>query len=417
MSVKNMRALWPEVVLFAIAAVAFGHLWWVARESPYEWLTSGWAYPVILVHDPSRLLLASALLLVARRWSRLVAVALAAQPLLYVVYYHLDAHSFQFCFVRASPVYLVVAQGVLAGAIVGVGAVRLLSGVVRRSRKFRTGLIVLLVLSALGWVSSALATGRCEEIVADFVAREVYSGQPFAVVEDRDAWSPPEDVFRRVGAHIVQWKASGRQEGVGLVSLWSAHPAPFVVKGTIRRDSLLLRWVSRTDGPTHSPVLRGPWPCREAEVRRALVGVGRYLRAPGRRLPVAGRGQSLVEGRDEARAMSRGSWAPGPGRGVLMSYLSAGAALAIFRVALLVWVEHEQHHGWTTMDDYLMWGLYPEGLLSLHTSLGLVYFRPSSYGYFLCWGSIVVFLSFIMATPILLVGWLVRRRRQKLARS
>ena len=106
---------------------------------------------------------------------------------------------------------------------------------------------------------------------------------------------------------------------------------------------------------------------------------------------------------------------PGRGRGrrrgVLVSYLSTGAALAISRVALLVWFDHEQHHGWTATDNYLMWGLYPEELLSLHTFLGLIYFRPSGYGYFLFWGSIVALLSFVMATPILLVGWLVRRRQ------
>ena len=116
-----------------------------------------------------------------------------------------------------------------------------------------------------------------------------------------------------------------------------------------------------------------------------------------------------MDGRQDWEEETRRGWRLG--RSVLVSYLSTGAALAISRVALLVWFDHEQHQGWTTMDNYLMWGLYPEELLSLHTFLGLIYFRPSGYGYFLFWGSIVALLSFVMATPILLVGWLVRRRQ------
>jgi hypothetical protein len=229
---KSLRVPWPEAAILIIAAVNFAHLWWLALVSPGERLvTSNWYYPPILVQEPSRLLLAAALLLVARRGFRLVAMVLAAQPLLYIVYEHLDAHSFQFCFDRSSQSYLMVVQGALAGAVVGLTAFRLLAGVVKRSRGLGIGLIILLVLSSLGWVSSVLATGRCEEIAADFVAREVYGGERFAVVEDRDAWLPPEDVFRRVGAHVVEWKPFGPRDGVGSVRLSPAlHPLPFVVR-------------------------------------------------------------------------------------------------------------------------------------------------------------------------------------------
>ena len=103
---------------------------------------------------------------------------------------------------------------------------------------------------------------------------------------------------------------------------------------------------------------------------------------------------------------------PGRGRtlgtGVLVAYLRTGAALAVLRVSLLAWVDHwfSSH---TATVYILMWCLYPEGLLFDYTWVGAMHFSRTQY--FLLWGSILILGSFAMATPILLVGWL-RRRRQ-----
>jgi hypothetical protein len=96
------------------------------------------------------------------------------------------------------------------------------------------------------------------------------------------------------------------------------------------------------------------------------------------------------------------------GRGVWVWYLTTAAVLAISRIALLVWLNYRSPPGsWT-------W-LYPESALSVLCPglLGLV----ESTKYYLAWGSLMTLGSVIMATPILLVGWLMRRRRQSLARS
>jgi hypothetical protein len=96
------------------------------------------------------------------------------------------------------------------------------------------------------------------------------------------------------------------------------------------------------------------------------------------------------------------------GRGVWVWYLTTGAVLAISRVALLVWLNYRHPPGsWS-------W-LYPEAVLSIfwRSLTGFVDWTE----YYLAWGSLVTLGSFVMATPILLVGWLVRRRRQNLARS
>jgi len=92
-----------------------------------------------------------------------------------------------------------------------------------------------------------------------------------------------------------------------------------------------------------------------------------------------------------------------------VSYLIVAAALAISRVALLVWV-NEPHHPRTDTEWYLMrWGLSPETFLSTHTGVGVMHLSRAEF--FLIFGSLLTFTSFVMATPILLVGWLMRRRR------
>ena len=97
------------------------------------------------------------------------------------------------------------------------------------------------------------------------------------------------------------------------------------------------------------------------------------------------------------------------GRGVWVWYLTTGAVLAVTRVALLVWLNHRAVSDSVTETDYFItrW-LYPEGVVSIFwRSLVGSY---SHTEYYLAWGSLVTVGSFVMATPILLVGWLRRKR-------
>jgi hypothetical protein len=98
-------------------------------------------------------------------------------------------------------------------------------------------------------------------------------------------------------------------------------------------------------------------------------------------------------------------------RGVWISYLTAGAVLAVSRVALFVWL-----YRWTVYGEpsrvwwYLVVSfLYAEWFLAGHTPLGDM--AAGTTGYFLVWGSLLTVTSFVLATPILLVGWLMRRRQ------
>jgi len=98
------------------------------------------------------------------------------------------------------------------------------------------------------------------------------------------------------------------------------------------------------------------------------------------------------------------------GRRVWAWYLTTGAALAISRVALLVWLNHRfASHTVTETVWYLSWGVYPEALLSSLIPPGVINVSPTKF--FLVFGSLLTLGSFVLATPILLVGWLVRRRR------
>jgi hypothetical protein len=97
-------------------------------------------------------------------------------------------------------------------------------------------------------------------------------------------------------------------------------------------------------------------------------------------------------------------------RGVWVTYLRTGAALALFRVSLLAWVEHRTvTHGMTEAVYHLLWGLRPEALLGEYTSVGAIHFESVTL-HFLFWASLLTLGSFIMAIPVLLVGWLRQRR-------
>lgn len=79
------------------------------------------------------------------------------------------------------------------------------------------------------------------------------------------------------------------------------------------------------------------------------------------------------------------------GRRVMVWYLSCGTVLAIIRTAVLVWV-----HGDTLAAPWsLLWVLCPEALLVVGT-------RYEASFVFL---ALVGVGSFVMAMPILLVGW------------
>jgi hypothetical protein len=80
-------------------------------------------------------------------------------------------------------------------------------------------------------------------------------------------------------------------------------------------------------------------------------------------------------------------------------------------VSLLAWVEHRSvTHAMTEVVYNSLWGLRPEGFLGEYTRVGAIHFESPTH-HFLFWGAILTLGSFIMATPILLVGYLRERRR------
>jgi len=95
--------------------------------------------------------------------------------------------------------------------------------------------------------------------------------------------------------------------------------------------------------------------------------------------------------------------------GVWVWYLATGAVLAVTRVALLVWLNYRlaSHTATQTVSSIGGWLLYPEDVIGI--SLGSL---MGFYGtkYYLAWGTLLTIGSFVMATPILLVGWLRNRR-------
>ena len=112
-----------------------------------------------------------------------------------------------------------------------------------------------------------------------------------------------------------------------------------------------------------------------------------------------------MDGRQDRDGARRG----GLSRRVWVYYLVTGAALAVSRVALLVtqMPQLSSDHVIETFN-HLLWILEPEAFLVNSTSLGT---RDSTWMEILLAGGVLVTLgSFIMATPILLVGWLRQRR-------
>ena len=85
----------------------------------------------------------------------------------------------------------------------------------------------------------------------------------------------------------------------------------------------------------------------------------------------------------------------------------AGTVLAVARVALLVWLNHRlASHTSTGMDSFLLW-LYPEAVITrVWNSLS----AAGGTKYYVAWCSLITAGSFVMATPILLLGWFTRRR-------
>jgi hypothetical protein len=96
------------------------------------------------------------------------------------------------------------------------------------------------------------------------------------------------------------------------------------------------------------------------------------------------------------------------GRRVWLWYLTAGIVLAVTRVSLFVsMVRRAIRHGQTEADSLLMDWLFPEvvAVYTWHRLQGL-----TGAEYYWAYGSIVTVGSFLLATPVLLVGWLRRRR-------
>ena len=97
------------------------------------------------------------------------------------------------------------------------------------------------------------------------------------------------------------------------------------------------------------------------------------------------------------------------GRRAFVSYVITGSALAISRVALYVWVVHRYaSHTVSERVVYLERCFYPEALLADYTRLSVIHVSRTEA--ILLWGGILTLGSFIIATPVLLLVWLVRRR-------
>jgi hypothetical protein len=94
--------------------------------------------------------------------------------------------------------------------------------------------------------------------------------------------------------------------------------------------------------------------------------------------------------------------------GVWRWYLATGAVLAVTRVALFVWVGHQRaRHIYTETNIFILQWLYPEFLVTAFGGRIVALMRAE---YYLTWGVLLTIGSFVMATPILFVGWLRNRR-------
>ncbi len=93
---------------------------------------------------------------------------------------------------------------------------------------------------------------------------------------------------------------------------------------------------------------------------------------------------------------------PRLGRQVVVDYLSCGTALAIARIVVLVLANETTKAQW-----YIPWVLYPEALLMIHTRLSDLVLDDFGFVF----AVLLAVGSFVLTTPILLVGWLSRKRR------
>ena len=99
------------------------------------------------------------------------------------------------------------------------------------------------------------------------------------------------------------------------------------------------------------------------------------------------------------------------GRAWVQTYLWTAAALAIARVSVSAWLEYRtiSHRITVTVYDRY-WVLSPEIRLGGYTRVGAIHFQDIRL-HFLFWASLLTLGSFIIASPILVVGWLRHRRR------
>lgn len=90
-----------------------------------------------------------------------------------------------------------------------------------------------------------------------------------------------------------------------------------------------------------------------------------------------------------------------------VAYLATGMILAISRLAMLTWLVYY----WPPHEtDYaILWFLRPEDMLAA-TNLLPIYGVHNDTLRIALFASLVTVGSFIMATPMLLVGWLWQRR-------
>ena len=121
-----------------------------------------------------------------------------------------------------------------------------------------------------------------------------------------------------------------------------------------------------------------------------------------------------MNGRPDREGMTgRG---PRLGRSPWALYLTTGAALAVLRVALFAWATHRgSTHTVSDLDRYVWeWAFYPEGLILDYVPLPIAHFSATAINVVL--GTLVALVSFVIALPILPLGWLWRRRRQNAGR-
>ena len=124
--------------------------------------------------------------------------------------------------------------------------------------------------------------------------------------------------------------------------------------------------------------------------------------------------ENPMNGRPDREGMTgRG---PRLGRSPWALYLTTGAVLAVLRVALYAWLTHRAATDTVLdVDRYLVeWVFYPELLFLDYVPLPIA--NSSMTVVDIVLGTLVALVSFILALPILPLGWLWRRRRQHAGR-